>query len=64
MIREEIVQNIKDIGRSLIDNAENIVNNYKYSSGITITCHPNDDGCCPRIVVENEFIPEKFIEKF
>ena len=64
MTREEIVQSIKDIGQSLIDNAENIVNNYKYSGSITITCYPNDDGCYPHIVVETEFLPEKFVERF
>lgn len=37
--RERIVQNIKDCGQSLIDNAENIVNNYKYVKDITITCY-------------------------
>lgn len=29
--REEIIQNIKDCGQALIDNAENIVSNYKYA---------------------------------
>ena len=28
MTREDIIQNIKDCGQSLIDNAENITNNY------------------------------------
>ena len=64
MTREEIVQNIKDIGQSLIDNAENIVNNYEYRSNITITCHPNEEGCYPLITVETEFLPEKFVERF
>ena len=48
----------------MIDNAENIVNNYEYRSNITITCHPNEEGCYPLITVETEFLPEKFVERF
>lgn len=64
--REEIIQNIKDCGQSLIDNAEEICGNYEYSSGLVITCHVTEsDGQkgVPKIVVERGFYPEKFIER-
>ena len=32
--KETIIQNIKDCGQSLIDNAENIVGDYKYARGL------------------------------
>lgn len=63
-VREEIIQNIKDIGQSLIDNAENIANNYKYSADITITCYPSMRDEFPHIVVEQEFAPEKIVERY
>ena len=40
--KQEIIQNIKDCGQSLIDNAENIANYYKYMTGIRITCYVNE----------------------
>lgn len=61
---ESIIQNIKDIGQSLIDNAEKIANNFKYHSDLTITCYPLENDQFPRIVVETEFIPEKIIERY
>ena len=64
--KEEIIQNIKDCGQSLIDNAENIANNYKYSysSEMVITCYPNDYDHGPFIRVEMTFAPEKFVERW
>lgn len=62
--KEEIIQNIKDIGQSLIDNAEKIANNYKYLADLTITCYPGARDEYPRIVVETEFVPEKIVERF
>lgn len=62
--KEEIIQNIKDCGQSLIDNAEKIANDYKYESGVTITCYPNFGEEAPHIVVETEFYPEKTVERY
>lgn len=62
--KEEIIQNIKDCGQSLIDNAENIVNNYKYNEGLTITIYPESDGSCANIIVEHVFYPEKIVERY
>ena len=62
--KEEIIQNIKDVGQSLIDNAENIVSNYKYAKGFTITCYVDERNEAPYISVDVRFFPEKFIERY
>lgn len=65
MTREELIQNIKDCGQSIIDNAENIFGDYTYGSGLTITCCPFNNNCeAPRIVVERIFIPENIVERY
>lgn len=61
---ETIIQNIKDCGQALIDNAEKIVNEYKYRQGIAITCYVDDYDRAPYISVETEFIPENIIKRF
>ena len=61
--KEEIIQNIKDCGQSLIDNAENIVSNYKYMNGLTITCYVSECEAPPYISVDTDFIPENFIDR-
>lgn len=61
--KEEIIQNIKDCGQSLIDNAENIVSDYKYERGFTITCYVDDRNEAPYISVDISFYPEKLIER-
>ena len=62
--REQIIQNIKDCGQSLIDNAEKMVGDYKFFMDITITCHPNETDQAPYISVDTNFVPENFIERF
>lgn len=62
--KEEITQNIKDVGQSLIDNAENIVADYKYPRGFTITCYVDERNEAPYISVDTSFIPEKLIERY
>ena len=61
---EEIIQHIKDIGQSLIDNAEKIANDYKYNTDLVITCYPTARDEYPHIVVKQEFVPEKIIERY
>lgn len=61
--KEEIIKNIKDVGQSLIDNAENIVSDYKYARGFTITCYVDERNEAPYINVDVSFFPEKFIER-
>lgn len=61
---EEVIQNIKDCGQAIIDNAELIATEYKYRlHGMTIVCHVNEVDKMPYIEVNTEFIPEKFIER-
>lgn len=62
--KEEIIQNIKDVGQSLIDNAENIVADYKYQRGLTITCYVDERNEAPYISVDTSFIPEKLVERY
>lgn len=61
--REEIIQNIKDCGQSLIDNAEKIVGDYKFAKSFTITCYVDEKNELPYISVDTDFYPEKFIER-
>lgn len=60
----ELIQNIKDCGQSLIDNAEKIADSFKYTADITITCYPNAKDTYPHVVVEQEFVPEKIIQRY
>lgn len=62
--RDEIIENIKDIGMSLIENAPNMVPDYKYFRDITITCYANETSEAPYISVDTSFIPENFIERY
>ena len=62
--KEEIIQNIKDCGQSLIDHAENIVGNYKYPSNFTITCYVSERDATPYISVDTNFYPEGIIERY
>lgn len=61
--KEQIIQNIKDCGQSLMDNAENIVSGYKYARGFTITCYVDEKSEAPYISVYTDFYPENMIEK-
>lgn len=63
MTKEKLVQNIKDCGQSLIDNAEKIAN-YEYLKDLTITCYPMEDNCSPCININTDIIPEKFVKRF
>lgn len=64
LTKEEIIENIKDIGQSLIDNANKMVPDYKYFKDITITCYANETSEAPYISVDTSFIPENFIERY
>lgn len=63
LTREDIIQNIKDCGQSLIDNAEKIVGDYKFFRDITITCYANESDKAPYISIDTSFIPENFVER-
>ena len=62
MKNEKIIQNIKDCGQALIDNAESMVN-YDYLQGITITCHVDSSGGYPYISIDTEILPEDMIKR-
>lgn len=62
--RGNIVQNIKDCAQSIMDNAEKIANDYKYNANLVITCYPTAIEEYPHIVVEQEFVPEKIVERY
>lgn len=60
----DIVQNIKDCGLSLFDNAEKIAANLpQYSRDLSLTCYPSEEDRGIYINVSYDFIPEKFIER-
>ena len=63
LTREQVIQNIKDCGQSLIDNAEDIVDKYKYRCATVITCYVDNDDRAPYISIDTEIIPEKFVER-
>ena len=61
---ETIIQNIKGVGQALIDNAEKIVNDYKYREGLAITCYVDEYERAPYIHIETEFVPENTVKRF
>lgn len=62
--REDVIQNIKDCGQSLIDNAEKIAADYKYRcSGMTITCYVDEEDRPPMISYSVDFMPEGFVKR-
>ena len=61
--REDIVKNIKDCGHSLIENAEQMVGDYKFFRDVMITCWVNEKDEAPYISVDASFIPENWIER-
>ena len=61
--KEKIIQNIKDCGQSLIDNAETIVGDYKYTNGFMINCFVDGINELPYISVNVDFYPEHLIDR-
>lgn len=61
--KEQLIQNIKDIGQSLIDNAETIAGDYRYMTEISITVRPESSDHCPYITVITDFVPERFVDR-
>lgn len=62
--REDVIQNIKDCGQSLIDNAEKIAADYEHRcSGMTITCYVDEENRAPFISVNIDFVPENFVKR-
>ena len=62
--REKLIQKIKAIGQSLIDNAESIVGAETHLSRLVITCYPSPfDDEVPEISVKKSFVPETWVEE-
>ena len=62
--REDVIQNIKDCGTSLINNAEKIAADYEHRcSGMTITCYEDEESRAPFISVNVDFVPENFVKR-
>ena len=63
-MKNNIIQNIKDCGQSLIDNAERIVEGLPmYSKNLSLTCYPAEKDEAIYINASFDFCPEKFIER-
>ena len=66
--RNELIDQIKHCGQSIIDNAESILGksilgNERYFESITITFDVNKNrNCIPDIQIQRKFIPELEIE--
>lgn len=60
--REEGIRQIKEIGESLILNAESIVGTEKYLCSLCIRTEINP-GTVPKIEISRTFFPEKELEK-
>lgn len=63
IMNQDLVKNIKEIGQSLIDNAETIAGNYKYLTDLRITFYPAEKDRAPYYNVESDVIAEGFIER-
>ena len=63
LTREDIIQNIKDCGQSLIDNAETMVGDYKFFRDITITCYANERETKVRILALIQVLFQKILLK-
>ena len=63
-MKNDIVQNIKDCGESLINNAEKIAAGLpEYSARLSLTCYPDEKDEAIYINVSYDFIPELFLNK-
>ena len=63
-MKMDVVQNIKDCGQSLIDNAEKIVEGMPaYSRDLYLTCHPTEFEQPVYVNVSYDFIPKSFINR-
>ena len=62
--KEELIQNIKDCGQSLIDNAEKMIGDYEYPCDLIITCYVDERDRSPYISIDRHIIPEKVIERY
>lgn len=62
--KETIIQNIKDCGQALIDDAENIVNSHNYIKDMRITCWVSERDGTVYYNFDTDYYPKRFIERF
>lgn len=62
--KEKIIQNIKDCGQALIDDAENIVNSCNYISDMRITCYVTETDTVPYFNVDTDYYPKNWIDRY
>ena len=61
--RNELIEQIKNCGQSIIDNAESILGNERYFESITVIFDINRNrNWMPDIQIQRRFIPESEIE--
>ena len=61
--RDELIRRVRDIGESIIKNAESIVGTEKYKYEIHIFADVGEYSDFPCISVEKKFLPERYIDK-
>lgn len=62
-IHEELIRQIREVGESLIKNAESIAGTENFVSGVDIFVDLNVDVDAPEISVTRKFIPERFFDR-
>ena len=63
-MKNDIVQNIKDCGESLFNNAEKIASGLpEYANSLSLTCYPDEKDQAIYINVNYDFVPEKFVDR-
>ena len=62
--KEKIIQNIKDCGQALIDDAENIINSCNYIRDIRITCWVTEEDGIPYYNVDTDYYPKDTIRRY
>lgn len=62
--KEIIIQNIKECGQALIDDAENIVNSNNYIRDMKITCWVTEMGGEVFYNVDTDYYPKGYIDRY
>jgi len=64
MTQEEFVRRIRACGQAIVDHAEDIANNYRYLTDLTVSFNMDlDESYLPRIDVTSTFLPEGVVDK-
>ncbi len=63
-MKNNIIENIRDCGQTLIDNAVKIVCGLpKYATNLSLTCYPDEKDQAININVSYDFTPENFVDR-